>query len=224
MGRRTAGHRDHATSEGARPPAWADRSGRARPGAPRVIVTPIDAQQAGQWISLRSITLQATNLPVKHLQGDFIDRAARALRQLDQEFHGLCGDLQLQAAGEPRRIQAFIQVQASTAQGCSIDASHTHLLEVAQSASASRSRSAVPETVPASSPSSWPPLLAQMDQSGWIKTERVGFEPTEGFPSNDFESFAFDHSATSPDHRDARTATPRRPAGRGHCRHRPWVR
>ncbi len=30
-------------------------------------------------------------------------------------------------------------------------------------------------------------------------TERVGFEPTEGFPSNDFESFAFDHSATSPD-------------------------
>ncbi len=31
-----------------------------------------------------------------------------------------------------------------------------------------------------------------------LKTERVGFEPTEGFPSNDFESFAFDHSATSP--------------------------
>ena len=31
-----------------------------------------------------------------------------------------------------------------------------------------------------------------------ISTERVGFEPTEGFPSNDFESFAFDHSATSP--------------------------
>ena len=31
-----------------------------------------------------------------------------------------------------------------------------------------------------------------------VKTERVGFEPTEGFPSNDFESFAFDHSATSP--------------------------
>jgi hypothetical protein len=30
------------------------------------------------------------------------------------------------------------------------------------------------------------------------ETERVGFEPTEGFPSNDFESFAFDHSATSP--------------------------
>jgi hypothetical protein len=26
----------------------------------------------------------------------------------------------------------------------------------------------------------------------------VGFEPTEGCPSNDFESFAFDHSATSP--------------------------
>ena len=35
------------------------------------------------------------------------------------------------------------------------------------------------------------------------ETERVGFEPTEGCPSNDFESFAFDHSATSP-----------RPAGR----------
>ena len=34
----------------------------------------------------------------------------------------------------------------------------------------------------------------------WVsrKTERVGFEPTEGCPSNDFESFAFDHSATSP--------------------------
>jgi hypothetical protein len=31
-----------------------------------------------------------------------------------------------------------------------------------------------------------------------VKTERVGFEPTEGCPSNDFESFAFDHSATSP--------------------------
>ena len=31
-----------------------------------------------------------------------------------------------------------------------------------------------------------------------LKTERVGFEPTEGCPSNDFESFAFDHSATSP--------------------------
>ena len=31
-----------------------------------------------------------------------------------------------------------------------------------------------------------------------FKTERVGFEPTEGCPSNDFESFAFDHSATSP--------------------------
>ena len=31
-----------------------------------------------------------------------------------------------------------------------------------------------------------------------LNTERVGFEPTEGFPSNDFESFAFDHSATSP--------------------------
>ena len=31
-----------------------------------------------------------------------------------------------------------------------------------------------------------------------VKAERVGFEPTEGFPSNDFESFAFDHSATSP--------------------------
>ena len=26
----------------------------------------------------------------------------------------------------------------------------------------------------------------------------MGFEPTEGCPSNDFESFAFDHSATSP--------------------------
>ena len=31
-----------------------------------------------------------------------------------------------------------------------------------------------------------------------LDTERVGFEPTEGCPSNDFESFAFDHSATSP--------------------------
>ncbi len=31
-----------------------------------------------------------------------------------------------------------------------------------------------------------------------LNTERVGFEPTEGCPSNDFESFAFDHSATSP--------------------------
>ncbi len=30
------------------------------------------------------------------------------------------------------------------------------------------------------------------------ETEKVGFEPTEGCPSNDFESFAFDHSATSP--------------------------
>ncbi len=38
-----------------------------------------------------------------------------------------------------------------------------------------------------------------------LKTERVGFEPTDGCPSNDFESFAFDHSATSPDARkDAR--------------------
>ena len=26
-----------------------------------------------------------------------------------------------------------------------------------------------------------------------LNTERVGLEPTEGFPSNDFESFAFDH-------------------------------
>ncbi len=31
-----------------------------------------------------------------------------------------------------------------------------------------------------------------------LLTERVGFEPTEAFTSNDFESFAFDHSATSP--------------------------
>ena len=29
-------------------------------------------------------------------------------------------------------------------------------------------------------------------------TERVGFEPTNSFLLNDFESFAFDHSATSP--------------------------
>ena len=39
--------------------------------------------------------------------------------------------------------------------------------------------------------------LEKGDREPW-KTERVGFEPTEGFPSNDFESFAFDHSATSP--------------------------
>ena len=31
-----------------------------------------------------------------------------------------------------------------------------------------------------------------------IKPERVGFEPTNSFLLNDFESFAFDHSATSP--------------------------
>ncbi len=36
------------------------------------------------------------------------------------------------------------------------------------------------------------------NRQGLSETERVGFEPTEGFPSNDFESFAFDHSATSP--------------------------
>ena len=30
-------------------------------------------------------------------------------------------------------------------------------------------------------------------------TERVGFEPTNSFLLNDFESFAFDHSATFPD-------------------------
>ena len=60
------------------------------------------------------------------------------------------------------------------------------------------------------------PLVLQMRKSGsshsspklknWafpdpvfaINTERVGFEPTEAFTSNDFESFAFDHSATSP--------------------------
>ncbi len=30
------------------------------------------------------------------------------------------------------------------------------------------------------------------------KTERVGFEPTNSFPSNDFESFALNHSATFP--------------------------
>ncbi len=29
-------------------------------------------------------------------------------------------------------------------------------------------------------------------------TERVGFEPTNSSLLNDFESFAFDHSATSP--------------------------
>ena len=29
-------------------------------------------------------------------------------------------------------------------------------------------------------------------------TERVGFEPTNSYLLNDFESFAFDHSATSP--------------------------
>jgi hypothetical protein len=28
--------------------------------------------------------------------------------------------------------------------------------------------------------------------------ERVGFEPTEGFPSTVFKTAAFDHSATSP--------------------------
>ena len=31
-----------------------------------------------------------------------------------------------------------------------------------------------------------------------VKPERVGFEPTNSFLLNDFESFAFDHSATSP--------------------------
>ena len=31
-----------------------------------------------------------------------------------------------------------------------------------------------------------------------FRTERVGFEPTNSFLLNDFESFAFDHSATSP--------------------------
>ena len=31
-----------------------------------------------------------------------------------------------------------------------------------------------------------------------IKTERVGFEPTNSYLLNDFESFAFNHSATSP--------------------------
>ena len=30
------------------------------------------------------------------------------------------------------------------------------------------------------------------------KPERVGFEPTNSCLLNDFESFAFDHSATSP--------------------------
>ena len=29
-------------------------------------------------------------------------------------------------------------------------------------------------------------------------TERVGFEPTNSYLLNDFESFAFNHSATSP--------------------------
>ena len=49
-------------------------------------------------------------------------------------------------------------------------------------------------------------------------TERVGFEPTEGCPSNDFESFAFDHSATSPN----RAEPCRRrlgPRGCGACSH-----
>ena len=32
----------------------------------------------------------------------------------------------------------------------------------------------------------------------FCKTERVGFEPTNSCLLNDFESFAFDHSATSP--------------------------
>ena len=32
----------------------------------------------------------------------------------------------------------------------------------------------------------------------YILAERVGFEPTLGFPKPDFESGAFDHSATSP--------------------------
>ena len=42
--------------------------------------------------------------------------------------------------------------------------------------------------------------MCQFSFSGFIavKTERVGFEPTNSFPLNDFESFAFDHSATSP--------------------------
>ena len=31
-----------------------------------------------------------------------------------------------------------------------------------------------------------------------IKPERVGFEPTNSYLLNDFESFAFDHSAISP--------------------------
>ena len=35
--------------------------------------------------------------------------------------------------------------------------------------------------------------------TNWIYiTERVGFEPTNSFLLNDFESFAFDHSATFP--------------------------
>ena len=32
----------------------------------------------------------------------------------------------------------------------------------------------------------------------FYSTERVGFEPTNSYLLNDFESFAFDHSATSP--------------------------
>ena len=42
------------------------------------------------------------------------------------------------------------------------------------------------------------PLAPGQPQNEGVETERVGFEPTEGCPSNDFESFAFDHSATSP--------------------------
>ena len=38
------------------------------------------------------------------------------------------------------------------------------------------------------------PATTQEDK----KTERVGFEPTNSYLLNDFESFAFDLSATSP--------------------------
>ena len=43
------------------------------------------------------------------------------------------------------------------------------------------------------------PIRMPLTQSDTIeKPERVGFEPTNSFLLNDFESFAFDLSATSP--------------------------
>ena len=51
-----------------------------------------------------------------------------------------------------------------------------------------------------------------------LLTERVGFEPTEGCPSNDFESFAFDHSATSPNRAEP-CKSRLGPRGCGACSH-----